>query len=463
MGSHVQRRGEALRRAFSSFLAIPTAMTALFALLALGTYGIDQWEVGPFPRFHRFMEGHVFGDSEATSNLLGTIAGGVITITSITFSLLLIALQQSAGSLTEVVFDQFLRRKANQVFFGFFVGLTLFSLITLATVAPPFNPVLGATTALALTVVALYVLLLLIYSTISQMRPTNIVQAIHDHTLKARERQLDLVRRTRPIAQLPHLAGIPVVAKTNGFIDVIHLDVIERALGEATGPVEIDYQLSIGSFVAYGDTYAEVRAERSEDGQRMVDVVMHATNIDFDRDLGSDPAFGIEQMTNIAWRSISTSQQNPAPGLATIDNLHDLLARWAGSAEDGAQEGELPVVYCDNVRRVLIDAFETLTVVASEAMQHQIFTAVTHALTRTFERLPAVDQRRVEELWLRSLAGLGDHVLTSELDEALTTLERTLERANRYDALAAVRTAHEELAQSIGKLNSRATRVPTKS
>ncbi|MBA2518223.1 MAG: DUF2254 domain-containing protein, partial [Chloroflexia bacterium] len=177
--------GEILRRAFTSFLAIPTGVIAVFVLLAIGTYVFERSEIGWFGPVRAYMQAHVFGDAEATSGLLGTIATGIITMTSITFSLLLLALQQSAGSMTHQVFDQFLRRRLNQVYFGFFIGVTLYSLITLATVSPPFNPVFGASLTLLFVTAALYILLLLIYSTISQMRPTEIIRSIHDHTLAA--------------------------------------------------------------------------------------------------------------------------------------------------------------------------------------------------------------------------------------------------------------------------------------
>ncbi len=178
---------ETVRRAFSSFLAVPTALIVAFVLLALITYWLDQGKVSWLNGVRAFMEKHVFGDAEATGNLLGTIAGGVITITSITFSLLLLALQQAAGSLTHQVVDQFLRRRLNQIYFGFFTGLAFYALLTLATVDPPFNPVFGASVALLLTFFAFYILLPLIYSTISQMRPTQIIRVIHDHTLRAHQ------------------------------------------------------------------------------------------------------------------------------------------------------------------------------------------------------------------------------------------------------------------------------------
>lgn len=44
------------------------------------------------------------------------MATGLVTVTSITFSLLLLAVQQTASSLSPVVFDQFVRRRSNQIY-----------------------------------------------------------------------------------------------------------------------------------------------------------------------------------------------------------------------------------------------------------------------------------------------------------------------------------------------------------
>lgn len=451
---------ETLRRAITSFLAVPTAIIAAFVLLAIGAYGLDQSDPGWARPFSSFMEDHVFGDPESTATLLGTIATGVITITSITFSLLLLALQQSAGSLTHQVFDQFLRRRLNQVYFGFFVGMAVYALIILATVDPPFNPVLGATLALTLAIAALYILLLLIHSTISQMRPSEIIKAIHDHTLKARERQLELIMKTRRSVQLAELPAVPVTLSQDGYITGLDLAAIGRAIDETSNPGEIEFLLSLGAYVAFGDTVAMVRTGQREDADRLSSIVKDSIKLHRVRQLDSDPAYGIEQLETIAWRSISTSQQNPSPGKIAIHNLRDLLARWAGEESRGAEKEVLPIVYPDDVMTRLLGAFESLAVVASESMQHQTYAEIVRTFALTFDRLPLRERLRMEDLILRTLAGLGDHMLTTQLDETLTDLVGSLERAGQAATTAAVRRAQTDLASSIGTLNSRATRVP---
>jgi len=81
---------------------------------------------------------------DSAGDFISEAAQSLVTITSITFSVLLLAVQQTASSLTPVVFDQFLRRTANQVYFGFFIGFTTFCFVVLGLSRSDPAPVYGA-------------------------------------------------------------------------------------------------------------------------------------------------------------------------------------------------------------------------------------------------------------------------------------------------------------------------------
>jgi hypothetical protein len=86
--------------------------------------------------------------------------------------------------------------------------------------------------------------------------------------------------------------------------------------------------------------------------------------------------------------------------------------------------------------------------------------AVLASLAAGFGRLPVEHQRRVEDLCLRSLSALGEHVLTDELDRALSALVTTLGAWGRCETAVAVQQARDDLARSIGRLGARSSRVP---
>lgn len=446
-----------IRRAFAEFMFIPTLLIVGFLILAALTYALDSIQVEAVKPLRDFLRSHVFANAVATSGLLAAIAAGVITMTSISISLLLIAVQQSASSMTAQVFDQFLRRKVNQIYFGFFIGLALYSLITLATVNEPFNPVFGATIAFLATTVSLYLLILLLYTTINQMRPIEIVEAIHEHILAARGRQLSFIRKTRRGPFRSWKITAPVLTEKHGYVTYVDLDEIGEAAGDRG---EVILQVPIGAYVAFHDTVASVQADSDKDASQIADAVVRALRIERQRDIALDPTYGIEQLEMIAWTSISTSKSNPAPGLITIHCLRDVMARWSEEEDiDTDRTKTAPVVYTDDVFPKLFDTFETFAVVSSESMQHQIFIEVLRVITLMFERLPNERHDRAEDMIMRILPALGDHVLTAELDKALSALTASLTELGRLNTAAALETARQKLSQTIGELNSRSTRV----
>jgi uncharacterized membrane protein len=134
MAEPAQRNSEivdTIKRAYTEFLTLPTVVIGVFLLLAIVTSVLDAARLPSLRTARGFLESHFFSDGQATSDLLGAVATGLITLTSITISLLLIAVQQAAAAMSTQIFDQFMRRRINQFYFGFFVGLSLYALFIL--------------------------------------------------------------------------------------------------------------------------------------------------------------------------------------------------------------------------------------------------------------------------------------------------------------------------------------------
>lgn len=486
---------DAFRRAMSDFLVVPLWIVLGFILLAAGVHILDLSDPGWLRPVHDFLAHRYFTSTSVTHGFFSTLTGAIITAVSITFTLLLIALQQAAAPMGFQVFDQFLRRAVNQVFFGFFVGIAIFTLLLLPTADGNFNPVYSAGLEVLLMVAALLLFLFLVYATIDQTRPVAIVEAIHQHTLLARGRQLKWLGRLRtkpsyngPVRRLVH-------APADGFVTHLHLDAIVDVSTAPGREVEVVLLVHLGSFVAFGDAVAEVRAANDEDADAVVGQVRAAIELERQRDIDSDPGYGVDQIGMIGWTSVSTAKSNPAIGQIAVNALYDILSRWVAeewgqhaSIKDIVQstdtstaldieshpgsphhdwfsnhsedkQKELPVVYTDNLYEQMINTLESLGVAASESMQHQTLADVLDAFTSVYGRLKKKLRPKVESAILRLLSALGDQVLTGELEGSLHALERALNEHGAHDVAEHVRCAREELAASIGKLNSRSTRA----
>ena len=309
----------------------------------------------------------------------------------------------------------------------------------------------------------LYILILLIYATIDQMRPSVIIEAIHDHVLASRARQLDLIRATRREATPGEWHDRSSVRlEDDGFVTWLDVETLAEAAGKAGA--EVILRVTIGQYVSFGDEVAEIRSRTLGAAAPLRPVIEQAIHWARRRDLDHDPAFGLEQLHTIGWTSISTSKSNPAPGLLVIRSLRDLLARWSADGDPReaapADNRPGPVVYEDNVLAQLLDALESLGVVASESMQHQSIAEVFRTFAVLLDRMTPDVRRRSADIVRRLISCLGEHVLTAELESAIDAAAGALARNGQVETAEALRSARDELARSIGRLNNRSSRVP---
>lgn len=301
-------------------------------------------------------------------------------------------------------------------------------------------------------------LLLLVYASIDQMRPVSIIESLHDRILDARRRQLHLVNRTRRVPQLKGEAR-HILANDKGFLVRLDVDALGDAIREHAPGGEIEFLVAPGSYVAVQQPLALLRPASAP--EHLEDALRRAVRLERVRDIQRDPDYGIAQLLNIAWTSVSTSKQSPVPGLLVNFALRDLLLLWGAGGSDGDNgETALPIVVKDDILDRVISAFELLAVVASESMQVQTFVEVAESLRLGAESLDGVHLERVADAVLRTLPGLGDHVLTADLERMLQRLAETLAERGCTDVAKAVIDAREGLGRSVGQLRSRSTRVP---
>ncbi|WFE39834.1 DUF2254 family protein [Micromonospora sp. WMMD998] len=417
------RTRQRLVRGLREFAAVPLLVVAGFLLLSVASIVADQTHTPGVDRF-RALIGQVIGRDSATT-ALQAVATGLVTVTSITFSVLLLAVQQTAASLSPVVFDQFVRRRSNQALLGFFVGLTLYAYVVVTAVPDDTAPIIGAALATGLTVCALIGLLALVYTTIDQMRPVNVLRQIRERTLLARRRELPLLVRTRRAGTSPHPVVATYRSPVTGFVTRIDLDRLERALRQVPR-AEIMLHVTLGGHLAFGDVVATVHDDDRDDAERVAHEVRSAVVVGATPDLDGDATTGIDQLANIAWTSGSTAKHNPETARQAIHALQDVAARWLADGTPSTDGPTLAVIYPDGDLDRVLDVFYSLLVVSHESQQHMTAVRVLDAYG--------------------SLLGQADGRLRGRVRADLATAAPLL---NRIPASPALRRARHRLAVAL--------------
>lgn len=432
--------------AFRAFLAVPTVIVLSFILLAVLSAYLDQVSYTNVPWLHDLrlqMESVVFVNPEATGTFLAAVAGSLMTVTSIILSLVLLALQQSASSLTSQVYDQFMRRRINQVAIGFFIGLSLYALIILSMIGGRFNPVISVAIAFLGTGVALFLLPTLIYAVTQQIRSGNIIRSIAELTASARSQQAGLLERTHraPRTDLPSVTVVR--AESVGFVDRVDLGPLE-SVPDQEESVEVVLLVSIGDYVTAGEPVADVRGEDLSQERRseIVEAAREALVLVPARNILHDPGYGLEQLGNIGWTAISPAKSSPAPALGVIKTLRRLFDQLKVEPEGEAEGEKLPVVYRDDVMSDLFDIFESLAVSASASRQHQSVREIVHALAVMATVAEGEVRDRVIKVTRVILATLNAHVVTSSLSDSLLELKKATDSMGQPALSKEIEEAH---------------------
>ncbi|WP_043628642.1 DUF2254 family protein [Nonomuraea candida] len=433
----------AFRRAFVEFLSVPLFMLAGFAALGAVTVFLDLSPLPPLRDARVTLDRLI--PSQVAIDLLAQVAPAVLGVASLTFSVLLVAVQQNASLYTPVVFDEFLRRRGNQIHFGYFVGLSFYAFLLLASRRPGNHLSFGAVILFVLTTIALVMLMTLIYGTINQMRPASVLSATWRLALRARHRRRRLLSSLRPAPLLPASPAEPVCARQDGYLVDLRFKRLRRVLERAGPQVEVVFEHPVGTYLAAGDLVGHVRAADPRALRPLAARVEGCLVIDTTRDVRTDPAYAVEQIAGIAWTAYSSAQHSPLIGLAAMRVLADLFER-SFLAPPLERRGVVPVVYPDVVPGETLDRLATIGFLAVEARNAGPCTEVLMALAQVVpqtreEHLPLLEDR----VW-RLLPVVTELTsLPADLEEALRLLSRSLAARGRRDLaerLVAVAETH---------------------
>lgn len=314
----------------TSLWALPGALLAVSVALAVATTLLDR----ALSDDVRWAEWLFFtGSPEAAREIFSTIAGSMLTITGVVFSITMLVLQLASSQFSPRALRTFLRDVPSKIALGTFVGTFAFALVGLSTVRSTddveFVPRLTVTVAFVLILASLAMFLYYIHHTARRIQVTSIIKSIGEETIDAIERHLPS-DAPHEAADRASIAELPYPIKTH------HVGVIQEIAEEKLvqfakqNGVTLEVSRVFGSFLPTGALLMKSSAPLGEEQQ--AEVLSYVT-IGTDRSVGQDIAYGFRELTDIALRALSPAMNDVTTAVNVIDAQHDLLLRLGGRAD----------------------------------------------------------------------------------------------------------------------------------
>jgi uncharacterized membrane protein len=290
-------------------------------------------------------------EAEGARTMLGAIVTAMLTVTSLAFSLMMVAVIQTANAYSPRLLRRYIADTNNHHVLGILIGTFLYSMIVLRSVSGKveYAPFIATNTAVLLALIATIALVQFLNHVPQSIKVSSIIKLTLDRTKRVIERGFprDVGRPWIGDAppELPAGPATPIHAKTSGYVQIFEDDVIAAAR-EADVIVQMVWRM--GDYVLAGTPIAQVWGQVDDALER---AICKGCVLGSERTMEQDMAFGLQQLTDIALRALSPGVNDPSTAATAIDALSFLIARVIELEQVSPyrcdQAGQLRIVFQD--------------------------------------------------------------------------------------------------------------------
>lgn len=282
--------------------------------------------------------------------VLSTIAGSMITVAGVTFSMTILTVSFAAGQIGPRLMNNFMRDRGNQITLGTFISTFLYCLMVLRTVRNPgegdaeatyvseaFVPQLSILFALVLAILSVGVLIYFIHHVPDSINVSQVIAGVgrdlnqmvdHQFPTRVGESGPDDASSTGQNTENPYDFDQAecIRSRNSGYIRAVDDEQLIRIAKDHDLLVRLEYRP--GDFVSQDKTlmYA-CPAERVDDDVR--DSLRSVFVLGSQRSRHQNMFFLIDELVEIIARALSPGINDPFTAIACIDWLQSVLSNLA--------------------------------------------------------------------------------------------------------------------------------------
>lgn len=285
------------------------------------------------------VRGYLFGgDADAARTVLDAVAGALITVTSLTFSLTVVTLQLASSQFSPRLLRTFTRERFVHVTLALFLATFVYPLTVLRLVRTAqeegqaaFVPRISVTLAFVLAVVSVLALVLFLAHLAREIRVESMLLNVRTDAVRALDRQVPADRNGQaPPAVTDDAVLVP--ASGSGFLVEVDEACLLRAALENDAVIVIRRQP--GAFLVAGTPIGFCRPRavgrfEPQAREQVLAAVQEAVFIGFERTAAQDVGFGLRQLVDVTVKALSPGVNDPTTAVHALGHASVLLCTMA--------------------------------------------------------------------------------------------------------------------------------------
>jgi uncharacterized membrane protein len=321
-----------IEKARTSFWFVPSVMLFSSIILASCAVYIDAFYMQSIELKIPLIYGT---DIDAMRSLLATIAGAMITVTSIAFSITIVALTLASSQFGPRLLRNFMMDTGTQVVLGSFISNFLYCILVFCAISfqepYTFKPGLTVIIAVIMTCVSVGVLIYFIHHVAKSIQADVVIDDVYQELQNGIENLFPSVQQQQEFETgdeavdsgvTPRTHKVNVLAKCSGYVQTIdHKELLTLA---TKSEVLIECKFGPGDFVVQDSVIAIVHSDNVVD-EKVTKQTSDRVVLGACRTPVQDPEFAIHQLVEIALRALSPGINDPYSAITCIDKLNSVL------------------------------------------------------------------------------------------------------------------------------------------
>lgn len=317
----------------TSLWFVPGIIVLLAVALAVSLIEVDaRIDSNMFDSWPR-----LFGAGAAGSRgMLATVAGSMITVAGVVFSITLVALSLASSQYTSRVLRNFMTDRTNQTVLGVFVGIFAYCLVVLRTIregqTTEFVPSLAVLGGVVLAFVGIGYFIYFIHHIAMLIQASQILARVAEETIRRIDDAFPegvgqegmSVSTPDPTQGDPNRRWWPVAAGRTGYLQRVDPEVMLDVARKLDAVVRMQFR--IGDFVIQDLPFISVLAAHEPPAETF-DRLAAAYAIAPQRTTEQDAAFGIRQIVDIALKALSPGINDTTTAVMALDYLTAIAVR----------------------------------------------------------------------------------------------------------------------------------------
>ncbi|WP_105214164.1 DUF2254 domain-containing protein [Pseudoalteromonas sp. T1lg22] len=308
------------RAIVSSIGFYPAIIITLFMLFAMVLANIEyqSWVM----RIKQAWPVLFVTDVDTAKTLLGILAGGLISLTVFSFSMVMVVLNNAAATLSPRVLPGLISIKAHQYVLGMYLGSIVFTLLTLMNIHTEGEtlqtPALGTFFALAIGIYNLVLFVFFIHSISRSIQVDSVLNTLFAQTNKQLQ-NLIAYQDPRIAAAVPNYCDwYRLKSPRAGYFKGVHTQQLCKLL--AQHELRMVTEVEPGFFCVEGFPYLALDRDISAD-EELCEQIHKCSVFYIEEYIGDHYSYGLRQIAEIAIKALSPGINDPGTAVKAIDML----------------------------------------------------------------------------------------------------------------------------------------------